>query len=239
MPRLSRFKAFTLVELLVVISIIVVLLALLVPSLDKAIEQTQRVVCATRQRAMHTIYSTYAFENNRVLPLFPNPGTEGSWLHDMSFVQARGLFGYGAGDESHSDLFYCPSDDKLLPKYWFGGQWSNDNGILVVGWVFMTDRVGGWPSNNAGVYVFERGYGASKRITGQGPSAARALLLLDRQLFVGGWVGWAGGDGAPNHTNGVEPVGGNNTYLDGHVQWNNFQDMEMNLNHGNAVQYWW
>ena len=47
-------NGFTLVELLVVITIIVILLALLAPALDKAIYQAELAVCGTRVRAIAT-----------------------------------------------------------------------------------------------------------------------------------------------------------------------------------------
>jgi prepilin-type N-terminal cleavage/methylation domain-containing protein len=47
-------RAFTLVELLVVISIIVVLLSLLTPSLDRAISLAERVQCAQKKRPSST-----------------------------------------------------------------------------------------------------------------------------------------------------------------------------------------
>jgi prepilin-type N-terminal cleavage/methylation domain-containing protein len=61
-------RAFTLIELLVVITIIVVLLALLMPAMDRAIYQTELVVCATRQRAVSTSIIAYAFDHRRFYP---------------------------------------------------------------------------------------------------------------------------------------------------------------------------
>jgi prepilin-type N-terminal cleavage/methylation domain-containing protein len=58
-------SAFTLVELLVVITIIVVLLALLAPALDQAIYQAELAVCGTRLRTMGTATIQYALANRR------------------------------------------------------------------------------------------------------------------------------------------------------------------------------
>jgi prepilin-type N-terminal cleavage/methylation domain-containing protein len=60
-------RAFTLVELLVVVSLIVVLLALLTPALDQAIEQAERVVCASNLHAHHGGLASYAFDHRRKL----------------------------------------------------------------------------------------------------------------------------------------------------------------------------
>jgi len=61
-------RAFTLVELLVVITIIVVLLALLAPALDKAIYQAELAVCGARWRAIASGATVYAMDNKRSYP---------------------------------------------------------------------------------------------------------------------------------------------------------------------------
>jgi prepilin-type N-terminal cleavage/methylation domain-containing protein len=62
---------FTLVELLVVVTIIVILLAMLAPALDSAIEQAERAVCATNLHAFGTASSGYAMNNRRRLLTIP------------------------------------------------------------------------------------------------------------------------------------------------------------------------
>lgn len=63
-------KAFTLVELLVVISIIALLLAVLIPALSRAKLIAERVICATHIKDISTAFLTYAsLENNGKLPI--------------------------------------------------------------------------------------------------------------------------------------------------------------------------
>ncbi len=59
---------FTLVELLVVITIIVVLLALLTPAMDQAIYQAELAVCATTLKGIATGAQTYAAGSRRFYP---------------------------------------------------------------------------------------------------------------------------------------------------------------------------
>jgi prepilin-type N-terminal cleavage/methylation domain-containing protein len=59
--------AFTLVELLVVITIIVVLLAMLAPALDKAIEAAGRAVCAANLHHWGAAHGLYYMDNKRKL----------------------------------------------------------------------------------------------------------------------------------------------------------------------------
>ncbi len=53
---------FTLVELLVVVSIIALLIAMLLPALQKSRLVAQRVICMTRQRQIGMFFATYASE---------------------------------------------------------------------------------------------------------------------------------------------------------------------------------
>ena len=66
-------RAFTLVELLVVVSIIALLISILLPSLSKAREQTKAVVCLANAKGMSTATLTYTAEYGGFLvgPLHP------------------------------------------------------------------------------------------------------------------------------------------------------------------------
>jgi prepilin-type N-terminal cleavage/methylation domain-containing protein/prepilin-type processing-associated H-X9-DG protein len=59
-----RRRAFTLVELLVVIGIIAVLIAILLPALAKAMESARATACASNLRQMHIYFYLYGGDNN-------------------------------------------------------------------------------------------------------------------------------------------------------------------------------
>jgi prepilin-type N-terminal cleavage/methylation domain-containing protein/prepilin-type processing-associated H-X9-DG protein len=69
---MKKGKAFTLVELLVVISIIAMLLAVLMPALSKARNQAQMVVCLTNMKQVSTLVSLYQVDNSGAVPVIVN-----------------------------------------------------------------------------------------------------------------------------------------------------------------------
>jgi prepilin-type N-terminal cleavage/methylation domain-containing protein len=66
--NLEPQAGFTLVELLVVVTIIVILLALLTPALSRAVYQAELTVCATQVRNIASGVTVYATENKRRYP---------------------------------------------------------------------------------------------------------------------------------------------------------------------------
>jgi prepilin-type N-terminal cleavage/methylation domain-containing protein/prepilin-type processing-associated H-X9-DG protein len=71
-------RAFTLVELLIVVAIITVLISLLIPVISKVREQSTRVRCTANLRAIQTGMYSYAIANNNWYPLpAPSNGADG------------------------------------------------------------------------------------------------------------------------------------------------------------------
>src|SRR5213075_1201792 len=66
-PR-RRLNGFTLVELLVVIGIIVVLVSLLLPALNRAQDSARKVKCSSNLRQFGVALLTYAQSNNSQYP---------------------------------------------------------------------------------------------------------------------------------------------------------------------------
>lgn len=63
-------RAFTLVELLVVISIIAILLAILIPAMNRAKETAKRIICSNQQKQVALGMNTYISDYDGMLPWY-------------------------------------------------------------------------------------------------------------------------------------------------------------------------
>ena len=144
----GRSVGFTLVELLVVVSIIAVLLTMLLPSLQAAKQQAQGVLCVAHLRAMSMVYTLYADDNEgRLVWSLPdnkahtNPwvmmpmaqdGTTLCWGSisadgaggDMPTLEDR-LRGIREGvlfayTDNNTDIYHCPSDKRMYEGTHYG-----------------------------------------------------------------------------------------------------------------------
>ncbi len=97
--RATASGAFTLVELLVVVTIIGVLVGLLIPTLGEARSLARKVACASNQRQLSTALWAYITANKQRVPYVESP------MHNNAF-----------GDPSVADAENDPFDEALWPR---------------------------------------------------------------------------------------------------------------------------
>ena len=112
-----RRRAFTLVELLVVIGIIALLIAMLLPALNRARESSRTVACLSNLRQFANAVAMYSAEQRGYILPYQTPEF-GHWSNvtvDLGYLQAHSA--QSAAQANTKTVFFCPSgvQDILAP----------------------------------------------------------------------------------------------------------------------------
>ena len=138
---MRKKKGFTLIELLVVVAVIALLLAILMPVLQKAKYQANRIVCMSNVKQQLLIFLTYAQENNDKFP----PHTERVAYRVKDTFDAAELNIWSAFYDSYmtnSKILICPITRIM------GGSYDTTDFVPNMNAAGRT--FGGWDSKVAG-----------------------------------------------------------------------------------------
>lgn len=175
-------RGFTLIELLVVIAIIAMLLAILMPALNKVKKIAQRVVCGTNLKGLGNAMTVYANDFRGQYPChgqggahtwsrdtegWQNPGTK--WYEPKRITVGSSLYLLVRLADVGPKSFVCPSSDQKE----FSGK-NRSNLDIVELWDFGTYEAGtadsGWDAEGPErcvSYSYHQPYGvASGQTTG-------------------------------------------------------------------------
>lgn len=218
-----RNKAFTLVELLVVIGIIALLISILLPSLNKARDSANRLVCQSNLRQMGLLLTIYANDNQGSLPYRILNGASKGWYG--GWQDATWMWQLAEDYKGGYQLFNCPTS---VGKEFAGTDtpWMNSKDRANAHWIGEYGRVeytiNGWlgvgPEPWGGRVIGKGKLSAVKQpsVTGlvsEGPIPAYHQL----SNF---WRKWPIGDGyRRGHGTTLENSGLNILFCDGHVDF--------------------
>lgn len=174
-PRHSRaLRAFTVIELLIVVGIISFLTAILLPSLSRAREQTRTTVCLSNLRQIGSALVMYMQDENDQIPWY-NPHPQATFISQYAwggFVAPSPLTTYGDNIDyvkqsnasrplnrymglsslgnSPIPSYICPSDvsapEAIAPVDESKSTWQSAGNSYAINWWWMNYYVpsGGW-----------------------------------------------------------------------------------------------
>jgi prepilin-type N-terminal cleavage/methylation domain-containing protein len=126
--NIRRLRAFTLVELLVVIGIIALLISILLPSLTKARESAKNAKCLSNLHQIAIALQIYANDNKDQVPVGCSAGTStqnqwwaGYWMTDGGY----GMWGclYNAKLMNEPRIYFCPNQND--PRFAYDDPQNN------------------------------------------------------------------------------------------------------------------
>lgn len=115
----SRTRAFTLVELMVVVAIIALLIGVLLPSLTAARNEGVRLKCLTNMQAIAQGFQTYAVDDENSLLIPVHPEAENGWRFDGEYEYGGGWARLNGGLANIYNGPFRPST-RILNKYLYG-----------------------------------------------------------------------------------------------------------------------
>ena len=127
--RLRKLSAFTLVELLALLAVIIVLTCLMLPAMARTTTQTTISQCAANLRQVISAALLFATENGDKLPN-AGGGGGGSWPWDINAINEYSMEQYGA----HRPQFYDPGfPQQNIDQMWNYGVSYGSGGVPTGG----------------------------------------------------------------------------------------------------------
>ena len=228
-------KGFTLVELLVVISIITLLAGLLIPVLDGALEAARRIHCMNNTRQLYIATVNYSSIIHGRVP----PEVRDHISNELLMNQIRGdIF---LAFELPYEIYRCPSHDydynKIVPYDPGPGNLTGRDGSRYDAGIknFTSHYI------YAGNYYRTEATGSYERDWTKRPTSFNNAKDAMKAL-------WA--EQVWNHRNDNEgfPAGANEAFIDGSVRWvkdfpiliaNTFGNEDVSHWRGNPSAHWW
>ena len=258
-------RAFTLVELLVVIAVIALLLSILMPALRLAKDKAMVVYCGNNIKQQLLAFMIYGQDyNNKVFgDIGWLDGTD-RWKYRL-FMKYLGMNTEGSivdetipitqEDIKAPDIFYCPSNvsrsGSRRQSYWdFGGSTRASWRIIAYLWIlendpWVTRKEPVWGNDNK-IWVTRLDVGNPYEAELITDVAYQDALTLEFDIIMSG-SSQGSSTGMPetsSHIKSSEKLfGANIGFCDGSVRWRNFSEMKPRFRwggvNGSGPINWW
>lgn len=243
---LVRQPGFTLIEVLVVVSIIALLIAILLPSLSKAREQSRRVVCQNNLRQLQHAIVFYLSDHKGIFPPHRTKVREGTKGRDDlgEWAWFQQLERYTKSPE----IPHCPTLANHMQED-SGIVWSWAYNRLDIGYGYNAWFLGLWNHATNGGYEEYAGLRSHPWFSeSRVKSPSLNILLADanpkNDRLFGGQLWWPFVDGDTGGTGeGVNvrrhQKGGNIVFNDGHTEFRRAGTINPPAGSPNKfLQYW-
>jgi prepilin-type N-terminal cleavage/methylation domain-containing protein len=234
----KNLRAFTLVELLIVVAVVGILAALLLPALAKSKAKAERATCLSNLRQWGVAIALYAGENHNSFP-DNRDGSGLSWCgNSIQMFWTNYLVPLvitSAELDKKFHVLFCPTEKwhraaNLLTNRGYGTE-------LSVGYFYLPARDPGYSNNVSHQFNYDaaglNGWVTRRQLGGEFAKAPIAMDQKQGLRKIGGapdelqWFGTLGL--GPNPTQSIpysnhiqrngESLGGNFLFEDGHVTW--------------------
>lgn len=218
--RAHRRRAFTLIEILIVLTIIGILAAILFPVFSNAREAARRTTCASNLKQIGQGIAMYVQDNNRFYPVVDSYSLSAQqncsmWVERIyKYVGAPGVFECPDAENGEYRTG-CPATEAMVGSPTGGKRWDGSYDLNTPGIGFTID----WQGNPTFNYTDYRPLHEARYTR---PSST--ILALDgdgyvvspgtQQPLFEGTEGLLKYGVNPHHNEGCNVV-----FVDGHVKW--------------------